>query len=124
MSTPLSQTVGGHVIAVASLAIYKMAFSFSWGPLVWVMMPEILPHRARGPGMGFATLTNWASNFVVSLLFPILLGIGAFTVFGVFVGFCAVAFLFTLFVLRETAGVSLEAIEAGEMGRLEAVPAH
>jgi len=116
MSTPLSQTTVGHVVAVISLAVYKMAFSFSWGPLVWVMMPEVLPHRARGPGMGFATLMNWASNFVVSLLFPILLGIGALTVFGVFVGFCFVAFLFTWFVLRETAGVSLETIETEEMG--------
>lgn len=124
MSTPLSQTTGGHVVAVVSLAVYKMAFSFSWGPLVWVMMPEILPHRARGPGMGFATLTNWASNFVVSLLFPILLGIGALTVFGVFVGFCFVAFLFTATVLRETAGVSLETIEAEQMAGLEAIPAH
>jgi len=123
MSTPLSQTTTGHVIAVISLAVYKMAFSFSWGPLVWVMMPEVLPHRARGPGMGFATLMNWASNFVVSLLFPILLGIGALTVFGVFVGFCFVAFLFTWFVLRETAGVSLETIETEEMG-IGAVPAH
>lgn len=124
MSTPLSQTTGGHVVAVVSLAVYKMAFSFSWGPLVWVMMPEILPHRARGPGMGFATLTNWASNFVVSLLFPILLGIGALTVFGVFVGFCFVAFLFTATVLRETAGVSLETIEAEQMAGLEVIPAH
>ena len=124
MSTPLSATSEGHVVAVVSLAVYKMAFSFSWGPLVWVMMPEILPHRARGPGMGCATLANWASNFVVSLLFPILLGIGALTVFGVFVGFCAVAFLFTLLVLRETAGVSLETIEARAMEEMGAVSAH
>ncbi len=111
MSTPLSETTGGHVIAVVSPGVYQMVFSFSWGPLVWVIMPEILPHRARGPGMGFATLTNWASNFVVFLLFPILLGIGALTVFGVFVGFCFVAFFFTALVLRETARVSLEMIE-------------
>jgi sugar porter (SP) family MFS transporter len=124
MSTPLSQTTGGHVIAVISLAVYKMAFSFSWGPLVWVMMPEILPHRGRGPGMGFATLTNWASNFVVSLLFPILLGVGAMTVFGVFVGFCFVAFLFTALVLRETARVSLETIEIEEEAEIGAIPAH
>lgn len=78
-------------------------------------MPEVLPLRARGPGMGFATLTNWASDFVVSLLFPILLGVGALTVFGVFVGFCVVASLFTALVLRETAGVSLEDIEEQDL---------
>ena len=124
MSTPLSQTTTGHVIAVVSLAVYKMAFSFSWGPLVWVMMPEVLPHRARGPAMGFATLTNWVSNFVVSLLFPILLGVGALIVFGVFVGFCVVAFLFTALVLRETAQVSLETIEAQEDVEAGLMPAH
>jgi sugar porter (SP) family MFS transporter len=124
MSTPLSMTTGGHVIAVISLAIYKMAFSFSWGPLVWVMMPEILPQRVRGPGMGFATLTNWASNFVVSLLFPILLSVGALIVFGVFVAFCAVAFAFTALVLRETARVSLETIETQEMAEFAGVAAH
>ena len=74
--------------------------------------------------MGVATLTNWASNFVVSLLFPILLGIGALTVFGVFVGFCVVAFCFTAFVLRETARVSLETIEVEEEAGIGAIAAH
>ena len=44
--------------------------------------------------------------------------------FGVFVGFCFVAFLFTAMVLRETAGVSLETIEAEQMAGMEAIPVH
>jgi sugar porter (SP) family MFS transporter len=111
MQTPLSATTGGHIVAVAALGIYKMAFSFSWGPLVWVMMPEVLPLRARGTGMGLSSFCNWASNFGVSFLFPILLSVGALTVFGVFVGGCVLAFLFTLLLLNETAGISLEALE-------------
>ncbi|CAH2602166.1 putative metabolite transport protein YwtG [Rhodovastum atsumiense] len=111
MSTPLAQTLAGHVAAVAAVALFKMAFSFSWGPLVWVTMPEVLPHRARGTGMGVATLTNWMANLVVSFSFPILLASGAMAVFGVFVGSCLLAFLFAAFVLPETARVSLEAIE-------------
>jgi sugar porter (SP) family MFS transporter len=115
MQTALATTTTGHVIAVAALAFYKMAFSFSWGPLVWVMMPEVLPLRARGTGMGISSLCNWASNFAVSFSFPLLLAVSAKLVFGVFVGGCVLAFLYTKFVLRETAQRSLERIEIEDL---------
>lgn len=31
-------TTSGRIVAGASLATFKAAFSFSWGPLVWVML--------------------------------------------------------------------------------------
>ena len=111
MQTALAQTMTGHVIAVAALAAYKMSFSFSWGPLVWVMMPELLPLRARGTGMGVSSLCNWASNFAVSFSFPLLMATSSLLVFGVFVGGCVLALLFTVFFLRETALKTLEDIE-------------
>lgn len=114
MQTPLAFTTGGHVIAVSALAVYKMAFSFSWGPLVWVMMPEILPLRARGAGMGISTLCNWASNFGVSFSFPLLMAASSTLVFGTFIGGCILAILFTVFILKETARKSLERIEVEE----------
>jgi MFS family permease len=42
---PASAT--GSLLAVVSLATFKAAFSFSWGPIVWVMMPELLPMHIR-----------------------------------------------------------------------------
>lgn len=118
MQTSLAFTPAGHIIAVAALAVYKMAFSFSWGPLVWVLMPELLPLRARGTGMGVSSLCNWASNFAVSFSFPLLMATSSLLVFGVFVGGCVLALLFTLFVLKETARKSLEVIELEEAGAL------
>jgi sugar porter (SP) family MFS transporter len=104
----------GVLLAVLCIAVYKTAFSLSWGPLVWVLLPEVLPLRARGPAMGLATLLNWLSNFVVALTFPVLLAAGAGTVFEVFACCALAAFFFARMLLHETSGRSLEEIELGE----------
>lgn len=105
----------GKLIAITSLAAFKIAFSLSWGPLVWVMLPELLPLHARATAMGGAVFLNWAANFLVSLLFPILLAAGAGTVFEVFAGFGVVAFLLTAKWLPETTGRSLERLELEQL---------
>lgn len=99
------------IIAVACLAVFKIAFSISWGPLVWVMLPELLPLHVRGTVMGGAVFLNWATNFLVSLLFPMALAAGAGTVFESFAAFGCIAFLLTVKWLPETTGRSLEALE-------------
>ncbi|HEX4260780.1 MAG TPA: sugar porter family MFS transporter [Acetobacteraceae bacterium] len=104
-------TTAGIVLAVACIALYKTAFSLSWGPLVWVLLPEVLPLQARGPAMGAATLLNWLANFFVALTFPVLLAAGAGTIFEVFACFGLIAFFFARSLLHETSGRSLEQIE-------------
>jgi sugar porter (SP) family MFS transporter len=98
-------------VAVAALAVFKAAFSFSWGPLVWVMMPELLPMRIRARTMSAAALAMFLMNFIVASTFPALLEMGASSAFGVFSGCCLIAFLFAIYRIRETAGLSLEEIE-------------
>lgn len=105
------QATQGKVIAVTCLAVFKVAFSLSWGPLVWVMLPELLPLQIRGTAMGGAVFLNWLANFLVSLLFPVVLAAGAGTVFELFAGFGIIAFLLTAKWLPETTGRSLEALE-------------
>ncbi|MEI2449323.1 MFS transporter, partial [Priestia megaterium] len=51
----------------------------TWGPVVWVLMPELFPSNARGAATGFTTLILSATNLIVSLVFPLMLsamGIG------------------------------------------------
>ena len=107
----LSSTSAGSVVAVTALAIFKAAFSFSWGPVVWVMMPELLPMQIRARVMSAAVLCLFFANFVVSSTFPVLLNTGPLASFGFFAACCALAFFFVVFRLRETAGLSLEEIE-------------
>jgi len=47
---------------------YILAFGLSIGPIPWVYIADILPDIA----IGIAVLGNWASTFLISLLFPII----------------------------------------------------
>jgi sugar porter (SP) family MFS transporter len=104
----------GGALAVTCLALFKIAFSLSWGPVVWVMLPELLPLHVRGTVMGGAVFLNWATNFLVSLLFPVVLAAHAGAAFEIFAGFGLLAFVLTARWLPETAGKSLEALESQE----------
>jgi sugar porter (SP) family MFS transporter len=108
------RSTAGIAIAIAAIALYKTAFSLSWGALVWVLLPEVLPLRGRGTGMGVATPLNWLGNFIVALTFPIILAVGAGTVFVIFAVFGIIAFFFAQRLLAETTGRSLEQIEKGQ----------
>lgn len=111
----LSGDVGGGGwgwVAIAGLALFKICFSLSWGGMVWIMLGEIFPLRARGLAMGVATFGNWAGNFVVSMFFPVLLGVLGGGVFLMFAAVGVVAFLFALLAVPETKGRTLEDIEA------------
>jgi sugar porter (SP) family MFS transporter len=108
-------TLNGRLIALTCLAAFKIAFSLSWGPLVWVMLPELLPLHLRGTAMGGAVFLNWATNFLLSLLFPMMLAAGAAAVFELFAGFGFIAFLLTAKWLPETTGRSLERLELEQL---------
>ena len=40
----------------------------SFGPISWVMIGEIFPVSVRGQAIAICTLTNFATNFVVSFI--------------------------------------------------------
>ncbi len=112
------------VITLICLATFIASFAATWGPVVWVMVPEVLPLSVRGTAMGVAVFGNWAANFAVAQTFPTLLkGLGPGPVF---LGYAALGVLAGLFVkafVTETKGRSLEEIEtdlqrtAGRKGR-------
>ncbi len=54
------------IITLVCLATFIASFAATWGPVVWVMLPEVLPLSVRGTAMGVAVFGNWAANFLVS----------------------------------------------------------
>jgi sugar porter (SP) family MFS transporter len=115
-----------QVIASLILMLYIIAFGITWGGTTWVVIGEIFPLYCRGAAVGIASMVNWISNFLVSLLFPAILGHPADPAAGlsasglsghpfwIFIGlavFCVIAIIFSRTVLIETRGRSLEAIE-------------
>lgn len=99
-------------LTVVLLGVYIVFFQGTWGPVVWVLIPELFPSTARGAATGIATLCLSATNLIVSLVFPTLLSaLGIAWVFMIFVVICILSFFFALFKVPETKGRSLEEIE-------------
>jgi hypothetical protein len=63
--------------------------------------------------MSFATIANWAANFVITLVFLGLVAVlGQAGTFWLFAVIGVVAFVFTLRLVPETKGLTLEQIES------------
>ncbi len=100
-------------ITVASVALYVAFFAIGIGPVFWLLLSEIFPLAVRGRGMSIATVSNWGSNFVVTLVFPgVVAALGSATAFLIFGVLSIFAWLFTYIYVPETKGRSLEEIEA------------
>jgi SP family sugar:H+ symporter-like MFS transporter len=113
LSEPSSPTDAVAVITLLCLAGFIISFAATWGPTVWVMLPEVLPLRIRGTAMGVAIFLHWIANFIVSQTFPSLLAsLGPGPVFLGYAVVGVVAFIFVRAFVTETKGRSLEEIEA------------
>jgi len=73
LSEPKSASDPEAIITLLCLAGFIVSFAATWGPVVWVMLPEVLPLSVRGAALGVAVCLNWAANFLVSQTFPIML---------------------------------------------------
>lgn len=80
-------------LVVIFVMIYNAAFGASWGPIPWLYPPEILPLSIRAKGASLSTASNWAFNFLVGELTPILQKTIKWRLYLVHAFFCAVSFV-------------------------------
>ncbi|MEM9856547.1 MAG: sugar porter family MFS transporter [Bacteroidota bacterium] len=106
----LSDSMG--VLALIAANLYVIFFNFSWGPVMWVMLGEMFPNQLRGSGLAVSGLSQWGSNFLITLTFPIILGsLGLSFAYGIYT-FCAVlSIFFVVKYVQETKGKELEQME-------------
>ena len=111
-----SMTLGGTDIfpyIVLLLLVMFLAFMQACiGPLLWLLISEIIPLRFKGIGMGLCVLFVWVVNFVMGLVFPTLLSsLGLNFTFLVFVIVGIFSIMFVRYFVPETKGKTLEQIE-------------
>lgn len=101
-------------LTLAAVYGFFLMFCFTWGPVMWIVIAEILPNNIRAVGVSVAATANWIGNFAVSQTFPMIedgFGIGgAYLLYAVF---AALSWLFVKKFVPETSGVALEDM-AGE----------
>ena len=100
-------------LIVLPFALFVAFFAFSLGPLPWIVISEIFPNHVRGRAMSLGTFAVWAGCIVVAQSFPLLtrtFGISA--VFGIYFLLLTPCIPMVYWLLPETKGKSLEAIQA------------
>ena len=108
--------INGQLVLLAIMA-YIAGFAISLGPVMWAMFSEIFPARTRGVAISAAGFFNSGISFLVQKLFPVGLAVaGPDKVFFFFGTFAVLALLFSIFVVPETKGKSLEELEADLIG--------
>ena len=99
-------------VVLIPVILFIACFSFSFGPVTWVIISEIFPTNYRSEAVAVSTMSLWIANWIVGQFFPLLLhGAGASVTFLVFALFSTYAFFLTWKKIPETKGKSLEEIE-------------
>jgi SP family arabinose:H+ symporter-like MFS transporter len=94
------------------MLLYVAAFGCTLGAVTWVYLSEIFPNLIRGLALSIATLCLWLADFVVTYTFPVMTKqLGTASTMFCYAGFCALAFVYMLFKVKETKGKTLEEIE-------------
>ncbi|PHH86645.1 hypothetical protein CDD83_9942 [Cordyceps sp. RAO-2017] len=99
-------------LVVLFVMIYNAAFGYSWGPVPWLYPPEILPLSIRSKGASLSTATNWAANWLVGEMTPILQEWIKWRLYLVHAFFCVASFIIVYFIYPETCGVRLEDMDS------------
>lgn len=110
-----SHAIYGLGATLAFLAFFELGL----GPVLWVMIAEIYPLRARSKAMAMATMANWVFNFLVSYFYLTMFKPDVFGRAGTnwfFAVFALAALAFTLWKVPETKNRSLEEIEREVLG--------
>ncbi|OAA71038.1 General substrate transporter [Akanthomyces lecanii RCEF 1005] len=99
-------------LVVLFVMIYNAAFGYSWGPIPWLYPPEILPLSIRSKGASLSTATNWAFNWLVGEMTPILQEWIKWRLYLIHALSCVVSFVIVYFLYPETCGVRLEEMDS------------
>lgn len=114
--TIYTQSIG--MVSLLAILLFIASFAMSMGPVVWVILAEMFPNRARSFAMSIAVAFQWLFNGIVASAFPIVnrseLNASQFNgalPYFIFASFCLLAFVFVWLRLPETKGKTLEELE-------------
>ncbi|KAK7470101.1 hypothetical protein VKT23_001542 [Stygiomarasmius scandens] len=91
--------------------LYVGFFGASWGPVSWTVISEVFPLSTRAHGVAIGASTNWITNFVVSIIVPIMLQNITYGTYLFFLMFMLMGIGYAIWILPETYGKSLEEMD-------------
>ncbi|XP_047365216.1 facilitated trehalose transporter Tret1-like [Vespa velutina] len=99
-------------LPVVSLVIFIATYCIGWGPLPWAVMGEMFASDVKSKASGITVSMCWfLAFFITKFSSNITEAFGNHTTYWMFAVFCVISVLFTIFVLPETKGKSLQQIQ-------------
>ncbi|XP_027364172.1 inositol transporter 1-like isoform X2 [Abrus precatorius] len=99
-------------LAVFGLALYITFFSPGMGIVPWTVNSEIYPQEYRGLCGGMSATVNWVSNLIMTQSFlSVAAAVGTAATFFIIAIIAVLAFLFVLFYVPETKGLTFNEVE-------------
>ncbi|KAK9489135.1 general substrate transporter [Lipomyces doorenjongii] len=106
----MNHPAASHAI-LACIYLVVASFNVSWGPLIWVYPPEIVPLRIRATSVSLALASNWAINFALGLAVPAMFRAISWRMFFIFASFNLAAYIHVLIAAPETMQRTLEEMD-------------
>lgn len=104
---------GIGLLGVAAVAVFQLAFSFGWGMMSYVYLPEIFQTNHRAKSFSAGKVLHWALVIlVVSSFLTVIKAIGGGATFYVAGGVNLTALIVIAALAPETRGKELEEVEA------------
>ena len=104
-------------VALASLIVFIVSFSLGFGPVPWMMIPELSSARVRSLVASIATAFNWTCVYIVTASVKTLIdSVGDAGTYWLFAAICALSCIFSMLALIETKGKSSEQIQVELLG--------
>ena len=108
----LHSPIASGISTLVLLMVYLAGYELGWGAIVWLMMSEVFPLKARGVGMGVSSVVLWAGTFTITFVFPVMEnGLGLAYSAWIFAAVSVVLYVLVAKFVPETKGRSLEEIQ-------------
>ncbi|KAL3425564.1 D-xylose-proton symporter (hexose transporter) [Phlyctema vagabunda] len=98
-------------IGVVFIYIFGANFSYSWGPVAWLLASEIFSPGHRSQAVSIIISCNYMMNFVIGQVTPNMLDKLKFGTYIFFGAFCLLMFLWVLLFVPETRYKTLEEMD-------------
>ncbi|XP_018312785.1 solute carrier family 2, facilitated glucose transporter member 8 isoform X2 [Mycetomoellerius zeteki] len=99
-------------LPIVSLVIFIATYCIGWGPLPWAVMGEMFDPNVKAKASGITVCICWFLAFLLTKFSSNLeKALGNYASFWMFAGFCFVSVLYTVFLLPETKGKTLQQIQ-------------
>ncbi|XP_012261235.2 facilitated trehalose transporter Tret1-like [Athalia rosae] len=99
-------------VPLVSLILYMISYSVGFGCIPWIMNGELFSSNTKSVANACTVVLNWSMGaLVMSMYTRLVISVGEAVVFWIFSGLMVSAFIFTIFVVPETKGKTLQEIQ-------------